>query len=105
MNKIKIILELDVSTPENNNIYNYRKNAAINMFPFPGLIVDDDSTFNKKHSGIVDHSVTIEKIRTSMVSDSILCYCKKEIFETEKLLLEHISLLKKFDWHASGFPG
>jgi len=104
-NKVKIILELRLKTPQNNNINIYRKKATINIVPFPGLVIDDDSNFKKNNRGIAEHQIIVEQVRTSMISDSILCYCKSEHFETEKLLLKQIALLNKLKWDAAGYPG
>ena len=103
--KIKVVLELDVKIKGTRDMQTYRKKAHIFITPFPGLQIDDDSDMSKNDMRIVEHSVTVETVRCSMVTEHPLCYCKTEEVASKEDMEKLDAQLKRLDWHYHGFPG
>jgi ribosome biogenesis GTPase A len=103
MKKIKVILELDIG--HQNNKQKLRKETSIYLYPFPGLIIDDDDYMSRKNMGIVTHQIVVKSVRSSMAQKGILCYCGDEIFETDVEMQERMKFLLIHKWHYYGSHG
>lgn len=100
-----VVLEIDLKVRGKNDVYTMRKDTKLFISPFPGLIIDEDSTMKKNNLPIAEVQYTVEKIRCSQLHSKVLCYCQIMYFDDKEKLQERRQFLKQVNWFDVGYPG
>jgi hypothetical protein len=102
---IPVVLEIDLKVRGKQDVYTMRKDTKLFIQPFPGLIIDEDSTMRRNSLRITEIKYTVEQVRCSQLYPKVLCYCEIMYFDTEKELIERRDYMKQVNWFDAGFPG
>jgi hypothetical protein len=105
---VPVVLQISLNLKKKSfgdPIYILRKTSQLFIQPFPGLIIDEDSTMKKERMRIAEVQYVVKSVRCSQINSKILCYCEEMLFDTNEELLKTRDFLYHTNWNDFGFPG